>query len=74
MVPRMTLTVLAGFALFVVLTLLYSLPVLLESPPEGAIPSYTAERVKSHLDGKVTWLLAASFVIVGAIGAWRTPR
>ncbi len=70
----MTLVVVAGFALFVVLTLLYSLPVLLETPPAGAIRDYTAERVKSHLDGKVTWLMAAAFLIVGIVAVWRARR
>jgi succinate dehydrogenase/fumarate reductase cytochrome b subunit len=73
-IPRMTLVVLAGFALFIALTLLYALPVLLESPPPGAVPDYLAERVKAHLQGKVTWLMAAAFTIVGVLGAWRAKR
>ena len=74
MAPRITLAILAGFALFIVLTLLYALPVLLETPPRGAVPDYMLERVQAHLHGKVTWLLAAAFTIVGAFAAWRAQR
>lgn len=70
----MTLIILAGFALFLVLTLVYCLPVLLETPPQGAIADYTAERVKAHLQGKVSWIMATAFLIVGMLGVFRMKR
>jgi len=65
----MTLVILGGFALFFVLAMLYSMPVILEEPPPGAAPDYITERVRAHLHGKVPWILGISFLISGAIGA-----
>lgn len=67
--PRVTLALFAGLALFVLVAMLYSLPVLLETPPPGAIPDYTAERVRAHLSGKVHWLLGGSFLVVAVLFA-----
>jgi hypothetical protein len=63
--PRVTVTLLAGVLLFGVASLIYSLPVLLEAPPPGAIPDYTSERVAAHLEGKVLWILTASMLAAG---------
>jgi predicted MFS family arabinose efflux permease len=68
-VPRMTLFILAGFALFSVLALLYSLPILLDPTPPGASPDYVAERVRAHLDGKASWLMLGSFLVVAVVSS-----
>ena len=65
--PRVTIAVLAGFALFAVLALGYALPDCWSEPPPGAIPDYCQERVKARLEGKVTWMLAGSFLTVAAL-------
>lgn len=71
-VPRATLALAATVVLFFVATFLYSLPVMLEPPPPGAIPDWTAERVKAHLAGKVHWIFAGSALVVGVIASrWR---
>lgn len=70
----MTLVIIGGFALFIVLAMLYSMPVILEQPPAGAGPDYITERVRAHLHGKVSWILIASFLIAGFIGARRMKR
>ena len=61
--PRLTVMVLAGFALFVVLCMLWALPTLMETPPAGAIPDYTRERVMARLDGAVLWIFVASMLV-----------
>ncbi len=61
--PRLTVMVLTGFALFVVLSMLWALPVLMETPPAGAIPDYTRERVMARLDGAVFWIFVASMLV-----------
>ena len=68
-VPRVTLTVAAGLAIFVVAALVYALPVLLEPPPPGAIEDWTRERVRARLAGKTIWLLAASFLVAALLSA-----
>ncbi len=68
-VPRFTLFILAGFALFSLLALLYSLPVLMEAPPPGASPDYVQERVRAHLEGKAGWIMVGSFLIVAVAGS-----
>ena len=60
--PRVTLTLLAGFAIFLISAGLYVLPALLEPVPPGAIPDYRKERVIARLDGKVPYFLLGSFV------------
>jgi hypothetical protein len=72
-VPRATLALLATVALFCAAIFLYSLPVMLEEPPPGAIPDWTAERVRAHLAGKVHWIFAGSALVVSAV-AWRWNR
>ncbi len=64
--PRFTLILLAGFALFALLSMLYSLPILLEEPPPGASPDYIQERVRAHLEGKTGWIMVGAFGIVAA--------
>ncbi|MBW2279512.1 MAG: hypothetical protein JRG76_04755 [Deltaproteobacteria bacterium] len=61
--PRLTITILAGFALFVAACALWVLPALLETPPPGAIPDYTRERVMAKLDGMVMPLFTGSMLI-----------
>jgi hypothetical protein len=68
-VPRIALTIVTGLLIFVAAALLYSLPVMLEEPPPGAIADWTRERVRAHLEGKVTWLLAGSFVVAALLAA-----
>jgi hypothetical protein len=60
--PRITLTLLAGFALFLLSAGIYVLPVLLEPAPPGAIPDWHKERVIARLDGKVLYFLFGSFL------------
>jgi hypothetical protein len=79
--PRVTLTLAAGFLLFLLSAGAYVTPVLLEPVPPGAIPDYRKERVAARLDGKVTYFLfgsllaAALLSIRGAIpGTSRRPR
>ena len=59
----MTVTLLAGFALFVVLSMLWALPALTETPPAGAIPDYTRERVMARLEGVVGWIFTVSMLL-----------
>ena len=68
-VPRFTLILVATFALFVLLAMLYSLPVMMETPPPNASPDYVQERVRAHLEGKITWLFLAAFGIVAAVAS-----
>jgi hypothetical protein len=70
-VPRATLALLATVVLFFAAIFLYSLPVMLEEPPPGAIPDWTAERVRAHLAGKVHWIFAGSAVVVAVIASRR---
>jgi hypothetical protein len=65
----MTLFILAGFVVFAVISMLYSLPILLETPPPGASPDYLEERVRAHLDGKTPWIMGASFVFVALVAS-----
>lgn len=62
--PRISLLVAAGFALFLLSAGLYVLPVLREAPPPGAIADYQKERVRARLEGKVLYFLAGSMVTV----------
>jgi hypothetical protein len=68
-VPRFTLFIGGGFVLFVLLSMLYALPVMLEEPPPGASPDYVKERVRAYLEGKTGWIMIGSFVIVAAAGS-----
>ncbi len=68
-VPRITLFLLAGFVLYVIVAMLYSLPVMLETPPPGAGPDYVTERVRAHLDGKTPWLMVGSFLVVALVSS-----
>jgi hypothetical protein len=47
---------------------------MLETPPPGAIPDWTAERVKARLAGKVHWIFAGSALVVAAIVSRRGRR
>ena len=58
----MTLTLLAGFAVFLLSAGLYVLPVLLEPAPPGAIEDYHKERVVARLEGKTRYFLFGSFL------------
>jgi len=61
--PRLTITILAGFALFLAACTLWVLPALMETPPPGAIPDYTRERVMAKLDGAVAPLFTGSMLV-----------
>jgi len=60
----MTLVLVGGVLLFLAVSLLYSLPVLSEPPPEGAPDDYVAERVREHLRGKIPYFFGGSLVAV----------
>ncbi len=61
--PRIAVTVLAGFALFLVASMVWVLPTMMETPPPGAIPDYTKERVMARLTGAVAPLFTGSMLI-----------
>jgi hypothetical protein len=63
-VPRVSLTLIAGFVVFLVSAGLYALPALREPVPPGAIADYRKERVMARLEGKVLWFLAGSMITV----------
>jgi hypothetical protein len=42
---------------------------MLETPPPGAIPDWTAERIRAHLAGKVHWIFAGSAAVVALIAS-----
>lgn len=73
-VPRATLFILSGFVVFVLLAMLYSLPVMLEEPPPGASPDYVKERVRAHLDGKIPWIMVGAFGIVALVASRWSKR
>ena len=60
--PRVSLTLAAGFLLFLLSAGAYVTPVLLEPLPPDAIPDYRKERVAARLDGKVTYFLFGSLL------------
>jgi hypothetical protein len=66
-VPRATLVLAGGVALFFVLSMLYSLPVLMEPVPDGAPENYLEERVREHMQGKVPFFFAASVLAVAVV-------
>ena len=68
--PRITLLLVAGLALFTLSAGLYVLPVLREPVPVGAIPDYVKERVAARLEGKLPWFLAGSMLTVGILYTW----
>ena len=61
-IPRITLTLLLGFFIFISSALLYVAPILMEAQPPGAISDYTKQRVESRLKGKVRWFLGGSLI------------
>ncbi len=67
--PRITLSLVAGFLLFLLSSGLYVLPVLLEPAPPGAILDYHQERVRAHMQGKVIWFLVGSFLCAALVSA-----
>ncbi len=67
--PRITLTLVAGFLLFLLSSGLYVLPVLLEPAPPGAILDYHQERVRARMQGKVIWFLVGSFLCTALVSA-----
>ena len=67
--PRATLILAGGFLLFLAVSLLYSLPVMLEPVPADAAPDYLAERVRAHLAGKTFIFLSLSILAVAALSA-----
>ncbi len=67
--PRITLSLVAGFLLFLLSSGLYVLPVLLEPAPPGAILDYPQERVRARMQGKVIWFLVGSFLCSALVSA-----
>jgi hypothetical protein len=67
--PRITLSLVAGFLLFLLSSGLYVLPVLLEPAPPGAILDYHQERVRARMQGKVIWFLVGSFLCTALVSA-----
>ncbi|HTO71581.1 MAG TPA: hypothetical protein VMR31_17100 [Myxococcota bacterium] len=67
--PRATLVLLGGVALFFAVSLLYSLPVLLDPPPDGAPDDYAAQRVREHLHGKTFYFFAGSLFAVAIVAS-----
>ncbi len=65
----MTLSLAAGFLLFLLSSGLYVLPVLLEPAPPGAILDYHKERVRARMQGKVIWFLVGSFLCASLVTA-----
>jgi hypothetical protein len=68
-VPRATLVLAGGVALFFVLAMLYSAPIWLEPAPEGAPANYVEQRVQEHLKGKIIPIFAISLVSVAVLVA-----
>jgi len=66
-VPRATLVLAGGVALFFVVSLLYSLPILMQAAPEGAPPDWMQEQVRVHLRGKTLIILAGSLLSVALV-------
>jgi hypothetical protein len=66
-VPRVTLTVLSGLAVFLLSAGIYVLPVLLEPAPPGAIADWHKERVIARMEGKVPYFLLGSFLGVALL-------
>ncbi len=65
----MTLSLAAGFLLFLLSSGLYVLPVLLEPAPPGVILDYHKERVRARMHGKVIWFLVGSFLCTSLVSA-----
>ena len=66
-VPRITVALVAGLVIFMLLALGYALPECLGEPPPGAIPDYCRERAMARLEGKILWMLLASYGVVAAL-------
>ena len=77
-IPRITLTLLLGFGIFIASALLYVLPILVEPQPAGAIRDYTKERVTARLEGKARWFLGGSLIaatlLVSGMGQLRARK
>ncbi len=67
--PRITLSLVAGFLLFLLSAGLYVLPVLLEPAPPGANLDYHQERVRARMQGKLIWFLVGSFLCTALVSA-----
>ena len=59
----------AAGLIFLLASLIYVAPVLLEEPPPGAIQDWTRERVRARLAGKVPWLLVPSVATAALLAA-----
>jgi hypothetical protein len=68
-VPRATLVLAGGVALFFVLAMLYTAPIWTQPPPEGAPEGYVEQRVQDELKGKVIPIFALSVVTVAILVA-----
>ena len=68
-VPRATLVLAGGVATFFAVSMLYTAPVWMEPPPEGAPEGYVEQQVQERLHGKVIPFFAISVVSVAVIVA-----
>lgn len=65
--PRVTIALLGGFALFVLVAFVYAFPECLGQRPPGAIADWCNERIRARLEGKVLWMLLGSYAVVAAL-------
>ncbi|HTO06123.1 MAG TPA: hypothetical protein VMR86_03625 [Myxococcota bacterium] len=68
-VPRATLVLAGGVAMFFAVSMAYTAPIWLEPPPEGAPEGYVEQQVQNRLKGKVVPFFALSLVGVAVIVA-----
>lgn len=68
-VPRITITLVLGTAIFLVAAGVWIWPILLQDPPPGAIADWTVERVRARLDGVVLWLILGGYGAAAVIVA-----
>jgi hypothetical protein len=67
--PRVSIMLVSGCLLFLISALAYVAPILLEAPPPGAVADWHQQRVQAHLEGKVLYILFASFIVAALLGA-----
>jgi hypothetical protein len=74
--PAATLVIAGGIALFFVVALAYSWPVLSEPVPVDAAPDFVAQRVRARLadSGLIYPMLAGSFLVSGVLVSRWTRR
>jgi hypothetical protein len=68
-VPRASLAIGGGVALFFLTSMLYTLPVWTAPAPPDAPENYIEQRVQERLRGKVLWFLVPSLIVAAAVTA-----